>query len=265
LAPAKDESKIKSVSDSASTEVDFVLGDRAIDRGFGDTKLFGDITRPAPARPTQLDHTTAKLRRIRLRDEPLLRGNSHPPFQIRGPLLGDQTSGPLHRTQTTARFKSAAAFARANGTAPQPTSSGKTIRHLLAAEATARSTAPSTRSRCLGRCTTPRARAYMQRKINKGKTKREAMCSLKRHLSPHLYNALTSMPLTECYCTAAGRLNESGALAMSLRRRGLRSSARRRSPGVGWTSRAGGSYRLVRRFIFPQSKRWRWPRQRSES
>jgi hypothetical protein len=36
----------------------------------------------------------------------------------------------------------------------------------------------------------------MQRRIEEGKTKREAMRSLKRHLSRHLYKQLTNTPLT---------------------------------------------------------------------
>jgi hypothetical protein len=36
----------------------------------------------------------------------------------------------------------------------------------------------------------------MQRRIEEGKTKREAMRSLKRQLSRHLYKQLTNTPLT---------------------------------------------------------------------
>jgi hypothetical protein len=40
------------------------------------------------------------------------------------------------------------------------------------------------------------SRAYINRRIDEGKTKREAMRSLKRHLSRHPYNQLTKTPLT---------------------------------------------------------------------
>lgn len=95
-----------------------------------------------------------------------------------------------------ARFKSEAAFARANGTAPQPASSGKTIRHRLS-RAGDRQVNAAIYTIALSRSLHhPPSRAYMQRKINEGKTKREAMRSLKRHLSRHLYNELTRTPLT---------------------------------------------------------------------
>jgi transposase len=95
-----------------------------------------------------------------------------------------------------ARFRSEAAFARANGTAPQPASSGKTIRHRLSRGGdrqinTAIYTIALSRS-----VHHPPSRAYIQRRINEGKTKREAMRSLKRYLSRHLYNQLTKTPLT---------------------------------------------------------------------
>ena len=39
-------------------------------------------------------------------------------------------------------------------------------------------------------------RAYLERKISQGKTRREAMRSLKRHLSRRLYKRLATVPLT---------------------------------------------------------------------
>ncbi len=95
-----------------------------------------------------------------------------------------------------ARFTSEAAFARANGTAPQPASSGKTIRHRLSRGGdrqinTAIYTIALSRS-----VHHPPSRAYIQRRINEGKTKREAMRSLKRYLSRDLYNKLSNTPLT---------------------------------------------------------------------
>jgi transposase len=95
-----------------------------------------------------------------------------------------------------ARFTSEAAFARANGTAPQPASSGKTIRHRLSRGGdrqinTAIYTIALSRS-----VHHPPSRAYIQRRVSEGKTKREAMRSLKRYLSRHLYNQLANTPLT---------------------------------------------------------------------
>ena len=95
-----------------------------------------------------------------------------------------------------ARFTSEAAFARANGTAPQPASSGKTIRHRLSRGGdrqinTAIYTIALSRS-----VHHPPSRTYIQRRTNEGKTKREAIRSLKRYLSRDLYQHFTKTPLT---------------------------------------------------------------------
>lgn len=94
------------------------------------------------------------------------------------------------------RFKSEAAFARCNGTAPIPASSGKTIRHRLNRGGdrqvnNAIHTIALSRSKHY-----PETRAYLDRRIGEGKTKREAMRALKRHLSRSLFNRLAEVPLT---------------------------------------------------------------------
>src|ERR1039457_1811736 len=95
-----------------------------------------------------------------------------------------------------ARFKSEAAFARANGTAPQPASSGKTVRHRLSRGGDRQiNTAIYTIALSRSVHHAP-SRAYIQRRIEEGKTKREAMRSLKRYLSRDLYQHFTKTPLT---------------------------------------------------------------------
>jgi hypothetical protein len=42
----------------------------------------------------------------------------------------------------------------------------------------------------------PETRAYLERRIREGKTEREALRSLKRHISRELYHRLTAIPLT---------------------------------------------------------------------
>jgi transposase len=111
------------------------------------------------------------------------------------PGIGPITAGKLIAFNP-ARFKSEAAFARANGTAPQPASSGKTVRHRLSRGGdrqinTAIYTIALSRS-----IHHPASRAYMQRRIDEGKTKREAMRSLKRYLSRDLYQHFAKTPLT---------------------------------------------------------------------
>ncbi len=95
-----------------------------------------------------------------------------------------------------ARFTSEAAFARANGTAPQPASSGKTVRHRLSRGGDRQINAAIYTIALSRSVHHAQSRAYMHRRIDEGKTKREAMRSLKRHLSRHLYNQLTKTPLT---------------------------------------------------------------------
>jgi transposase len=95
-----------------------------------------------------------------------------------------------------ARFTSEAAFARANSTAPQPASSGKTVRHRLSRGGDRQINAAIYTIALSRSVHHDQSRAYMHRRIDEGKTKREAMRSLKRHLSRHLYNQLTKTPLT---------------------------------------------------------------------
>ena len=42
----------------------------------------------------------------------------------------------------------------------------------------------------------PESRDYLKRKVGEGKTRREAMRSLKRHVSRRLYHRLIDAPLT---------------------------------------------------------------------
>jgi transposase len=95
-----------------------------------------------------------------------------------------------------ARFKHEAAFARCNGTAPVPASSGKTIRHRLSRGGdrqvnNAIHTIALTRAKHQ-----PETRAYLDRRISEGTTKREAMRALKRHISRDLFKRLAEVPLT---------------------------------------------------------------------
>jgi transposase len=115
-------------------------------------------------------------------------------------LLNETGVGPISAATLLAcdpaRFTSEAAFARCNGTAPIPASSGKTIRHRLnrgGDRQANRAIHTIALSRSLHH---PETRAYLDRRTNEGKTKREAMRSLKRHLSRHLYQRLNETPLT---------------------------------------------------------------------
>ena len=92
------------------------------------------------------------------------------------------------------RITSEAAFARLAGTAPIPASSGQTIRHRLDRSGDrklnrALHTILITRKR-----THPATTAYIQRRLQEGKTRREANRCLKRYLARSLYRLLEQGP-----------------------------------------------------------------------
>ncbi len=115
-------------------------------------------------------------------------------------LLQEVGVGPISAAKLLvcdpARFTSEAAFARCNGTAPLPASSGKTVRHRLSRGGD-RQVNNAIHTIALSRSLHhSETRAYLDRRINEGKTKREAMRSLKRHLSRRLFHRLIEVPLT---------------------------------------------------------------------
>ncbi len=106
-----------------------------------------------------------------------------------GPITAAQLLAPavLYTPDTSAQK---ACFARLAGTAPIPASSGNTHRHRLDRGGdrqlnNAIHTIALTRAR-----TDPRTKAYIQRRITEGKTHREAIRALKRHITRHLYRLL---------------------------------------------------------------------------
>jgi transposase len=79
---------------------------------------------------------------------------------------------------------------------PAAASSGKTVRHRLNRGGdrqvnNAIHTIAVTRSKHH-----PETRAYLDRRISEGKTKREALRALKRHISRDLFKRLANAPLT---------------------------------------------------------------------
>jgi transposase len=115
-------------------------------------------------------------------------------------LLEEPGVGPISAAKLfvcdPGRFKSEAAFARCNGTAPLPASSGKTVRHRLSRGGD-RQVNNAIHTIALSRALHhPETRAYLDRRISEGKTKREAMRALKRHLSRSLFKRLENVPLT---------------------------------------------------------------------
>lgn len=115
-------------------------------------------------------------------------------------LLDEPGIGPISAAKLLAsdpaRFKHEAAFARCNGTAPLPASSGKTVRHRLNRGGDRQVNNAIHTIAVIRAKHQPETRAYLERRIREGKTKREALRALKRHLSRDLFKRLADVPLT---------------------------------------------------------------------
>lgn len=88
------------------------------------------------------------------------------------------------------RFKNKDAFARYNGTAPQPVWSGNTTRHRLSRTGNRQLNAAIHRVAVTQKQFHPDAKAYIERRTTNGNTRREATRALKRRLSDVIYRAL---------------------------------------------------------------------------
>ncbi len=111
-------------------------------------------------------------------------------------LLAEPGFGPLTAAKLVgeiagaARFATDAKLARAAGLAPIPASSGKTNRHRLDRGGNRQVNAAIhriavTRARCH-----PETRGYIARKLSEGKSTKEALRCLKRHLTRRLWHLL---------------------------------------------------------------------------
>ena len=100
----------------------------------------------------------------------------------------------IGRTAGAERFATEAQFARQSGTAPIPASSGRNQRHRLHRGGDrqlnrALHTIALTRARI-----DPETRAYLERKRAEGKSSREALRCLKRHLARRIWHVLHAPP-----------------------------------------------------------------------
>ena len=96
----------------------------------------------------------------------------------------------IGHTAGAQRFATDAAFARHTGTAPIPASSGNTTRHRLHRGGDRQlNRAIHIMALCRAK-TDPATRLYLDRKAAEGKTKREAIRCLKRHLARHIWGLL---------------------------------------------------------------------------
>jgi transposase len=115
-------------------------------------------------------------------------------------LLEEYGVGPISAAKLLicdpVRLKGEAAFARCNGTAPKPASSGQIVRHRLSRGGDRQANNALHTIARIRACHDEQTRAYLDRRISEGKTPREAMRVLKRHLSRSLYKRLITVPLT---------------------------------------------------------------------
>jgi transposase len=122
----------------------------------------------------------------------------------------------IGHTAGAKRFPNDAAFARHAGTAPIPASSGNTHRHRLHRGGD-RQLNRALHIIALSRARTdPTTRSYLDRKTSEGKTKREAIRCLKRHLARHIYKLLyTTSPATPTEQKLAGWKNGTTELQLT--------------------------------------------------
>jgi transposase len=115
-------------------------------------------------------------------------------------LMDEPGVGPISAAKLLvcdpARFPTEAAFARSNGTAPIPASSGHTIRYRLSRGGD-RQANNAIHTIAMNRAVNhAESRAYLDRRIRQGKTHRDAMRALKRQISRRMYRRLIEPHLT---------------------------------------------------------------------
>jgi transposase len=116
---------------------------------------------------------------------------AHCPALLEQPGCGAVTAAIIiGHTAGAQRFRTEACFARHAGTAPIPASSGNTVRHRLHRGGD-RQLNRALHIIALSQAVwDPETRAYLDRKTGEGKTKREAIRCLKRHLARRIWRLL---------------------------------------------------------------------------
>lgn len=95
------------------------------------------------------------------------------------------------------RFPSRSKFASYCGVAPVEASSGERVRHRLSRRGNRKLNSALHTIATTQRRWDPRARDYLERKISEGKTRKEALRCLKRHLANVIYNMLRDAAMTQ--------------------------------------------------------------------
>ncbi len=164
-------------------------------------------TRPETRRDPELRGSLLALRSIARRvlqltaEERELTGQIEALIRKLAPQLLDQPGvGPHAAAQLIlswshpGRIRSEAAFARLAGTAPIPASSGQTIRYRLDRSGDRKLNRALYLILVTRKRIHPPTKAYIERRIQEGKTRREATRCLKRYLARNLYRLLEHPP-----------------------------------------------------------------------
>jgi transposase len=185
-------------------ELEATLPARALDRACWLDRIARRLARlPQTARVRVARDQLRRIRELTRAERDLQRELTAQVRALRPDLLAEHGCGALTaatligRTAGAQRFATDASFARQTGTAPIPASSGRRDRHRLHRGGDrqlnhALHTIAITRAR-----TCPQTRAYLQRKIAEGKTRREAIRCLKRHLARRFHRLLTTTAATD--------------------------------------------------------------------
>jgi len=144
------------------------------------------LARKRLARLRILDREIAALE-VQLSGLVVASGSSLPSLPGVGVLLAAKLLGEAGDVR---RFRSEAAFAAVTGTAPIPASSGQTQRHRLNRGGNRQLNRALHFMAIVQARTHPAARAYVARRQAEGKTWREALRCLKRHLADVVYRTM---------------------------------------------------------------------------
>ena len=179
------EREIRTLSTTARVE-------RAEDLLAGDTSVQAALARRRIEKLHQLDVEIRDARR-QLGDLVRASGSRLPEIPGVGELIAARVIGEVGEVD---RIPSKASFARMNGTAPIPASSGQTHRHRLNRGGNRRLNHAIHMIALTQARSDPRARAYIERRCSEGRTRRDAIRALKRHLSDVVYQQLRADALT---------------------------------------------------------------------
>jgi transposase len=152
----------------------------------GDTSVRAQLTRRRLDQMVRLD---AEIRAVKRQIGELVQATGTGLTAIHGcgPIVAARILGEVGDVR---RYADRNKFAAANGTAPIPASSGRTVRHRLNRGGNRRlNRALHTVALTQGRADHP-GRDYLQRKKQAGKTGREALRCLKRRISDTVYRCL---------------------------------------------------------------------------